>query len=70
MRRQFGDTELHDSKDYLNKIINFGMKDIFISGYSSDIIHKRGILEEKLDIISKPIMPDELLAKVRKILDT
>jgi PAS domain S-box-containing protein len=61
-----------NGKDVYNEIIkmNPGMKVIFISGYSSDIIHKRGILEEKLDIISKPIMPDELLTKVRKILDT
>jgi len=61
-----------NGKDVYNEIIkmNPGMKVIFISGYSSDIIHKRGILEEKLDIISKPIMPDELLTKVRRILDT
>jgi len=61
-----------NGKDVYNEIkkMNPGMKVIFISGYSSDIIHKRGILEEKLDIISKPIMPDELLTKVRKILDT
>ena len=61
-----------NGKDVYNEIkkINSGMKVIFISGYSSDIIHKRGILEEKLDIISKPIMPDDLLTKVRRILDT
>ncbi|MFZ3136677.1 MAG: PAS domain S-box protein [Thermodesulfovibrionales bacterium] len=61
-----------NGKDVYNEIkkMNSGMKVFFISGYSSDIIHKRGILEENLDIISKPIMPDELLAKVRKILDT
>ena len=61
-----------NGKDVYNEIkkINSSMKVIFISGYSSDIIHKRGILEEKLDIISKPIMPDDLLTKVRKKLDT
>jgi CheY-like chemotaxis protein len=61
-----------NGKDVYNEIkkMNSEVKVFFISGYSSDIIHKRGILDEKLDIISKPIMPDELLAKVRKILDT
>jgi len=52
------------------KKINSRMKVIFTSGHSSDIIHKRGVLEENLDIISKPIMPEDLLTKVRRILDT
>jgi two-component system, cell cycle sensor histidine kinase and response regulator CckA len=61
-----------NGKEVYNEIkkIKSGMKVIFISGYSSDIIHKKGILEEKLDIISKPIMPDDLLIKVRRVLDT
>jgi len=42
---------------------------IFISGYSAGIIHKKGILEVGLDFISKPVLPDELLLKVRKALD-
>jgi two-component system cell cycle sensor histidine kinase/response regulator CckA len=42
---------------------------IFISGYSAGIIHKKGILEVGLDFISKPVLPDELLLKVRNALD-
>ncbi len=44
-------------------------KILFISGYTADIIHKRGILEERTDFISKPVTPQVLLAKIREILD-
>jgi len=44
-------------------------KALFISGYTADIIHKRGILEAGLHFLSKPIVPQVLLAKVRGILD-
>jgi len=45
------------------------IKAIFISGYSSDIIHKKGILEEGLEFLSKPILQETLLTKVREVLD-
>jgi two-component system NtrC family sensor kinase len=45
------------------------IKAIFISGYSSDIIHMKGILEEGLTFLSKPIFQDILLKKVRDVLD-
>lgn len=45
------------------------IKVAFISGYNSDIIHKKGIIEKGLNFISKPVSPDELLRKVREILD-
>jgi PAS domain S-box-containing protein len=45
------------------------IKAIFTSGYNVDIIHQKGILEEGSDFISKPISPEELLRKVREILD-
>ncbi len=46
------------------------IKGIFTSGYDANIIHKKGILEENLYFISKPISPEELLKKVREVLDT
>ncbi len=46
------------------------IKAIFTSGYNADIIHKKGILEEGLNFISKPILPHELLKKVREVLDS
>jgi PAS domain S-box-containing protein len=44
-------------------------KVIFTSGYDNNVIHKKGVLEERLDFISKPILPDKLLRKVREVLD-
>ncbi len=42
---------------------------LFTSGYTADIIHKKGIFEADLQFISKPISPSELLRKIRDILD-
>jgi len=42
---------------------------LFLSGYTADVIHKKGIIEEGLDFILKPISPNEFLRKVREILD-
>ena len=52
------------------KKISPHIKVIFISGYATDILYKRGIIEEDIIFISKPIPPDELLIKVREILDS
>jgi CheY-like chemotaxis protein len=46
------------------------IKSIFISGYTADMINKKGILEEGLNLFPKPILPDKLLRKVRDVLDT
>jgi DNA-binding NtrC family response regulator len=46
------------------------MKVIFISGYATDILHKKGIIEEGINFLSKPMSPDELLMKVREVLDS
>lgn len=43
---------------------------LFASGYTADIIHKKGLLEQGLNFISKPVTPNLLLAKIREILDT
>jgi polar amino acid transport system substrate-binding protein len=42
---------------------------LFVSGYPADIIQKKGILEEDLQFISKPVSPFDLLRKIREILD-
>jgi len=46
-----------------------GVKALFMSGYSEDIIHKRGILQEGLNFIAKPVAPNALLKKIREVLD-
>ncbi len=45
------------------------IKVMFMSGYNSDVIHKKGFLEEGLDFLPKPLLPDELLRKIRERLD-
>jgi len=42
---------------------------LLTSGYTADIISTRGITEEGLEFISKPITPNNLLRKVREVLD-
>jgi two-component system NtrC family sensor kinase len=42
---------------------------LFVSGYADNIILRKGVLEEELDFLSKPITPAQLLNKVRSILD-
>lgn len=46
-----------------------GIKVLFASGYTADITDKKGLFEEGLNLISKPIYPMELLTRVRQILD-
>jgi PAS domain S-box-containing protein len=48
---------------------NQDIKAIFISGYDADIIQKKGFMNRGVNFISKPVSPDELLYKVREVLD-
>lgn len=43
---------------------------LFTSGYTADIIGKKGILGMGLQFIRKPLSPAELLHKVREVLDS
>jgi CheY-like chemotaxis protein len=45
------------------------IKAIFMSGYTSNIIHKKGILDSATEFISKPFSPNAFLRKVREVLD-
>jgi len=42
---------------------------LFTSGYTADIIHKKGKIDKGFDFLAKPSRPTELLSKVREILD-
>ncbi|OGW40734.1 MAG: hypothetical protein A2010_16140 [Nitrospirae bacterium GWD2_57_9] len=46
-----------------------GVPTIFASGYTADILHQKGILKEGLNFLSKPVSPNELLSRVREVLD-
>jgi signal transduction histidine kinase len=54
--------------DAIRKITS-DVRVLLTSGYTADIINTKGISEEGLDFISKPITPNNLLTKVRDILD-
>ncbi len=45
------------------------IKALFMSGYTADIINQKGILDEGLSYISKPLTPDGLLRKIREVLN-
>ncbi|MCX5718917.1 MAG: response regulator [Nitrospirae bacterium] len=46
------------------------IKALFMSGYAEDIIHRKGILEEGLNFVLKPISPQELLKLTREVLES
>ena len=45
------------------------IKAFYLSGYTADFIQSRGVREEGIDLIMKPVQPMELLRKVRRVLD-
>jgi signal transduction histidine kinase/CheY-like chemotaxis protein len=51
------------------KSIRPDMKVLFTSGYTADIITRKGILEDKLHFIAKPVLPIKLLTKIKELLN-
>ncbi|AKJ64908.1 PAS domain S-box protein [Kiritimatiella glycovorans] len=45
------------------------MRVLYMSGYTANVIAHRGVLEDGVDFLSKPITHDQLADKVREILD-
>ncbi|HXX54153.1 MAG TPA: response regulator, partial [Thermodesulfovibrionales bacterium] len=45
------------------------IKTILISGYTKDLISKKGVVEEGLNFVEKPISPTELVKRIRETLD-
>lgn len=46
-----------------------GIKVLFMSGYTADVITSRGVLDEGMDFLEKPFTPEGLGRKVRMVLD-
>ncbi|HEX9021002.1 MAG TPA: ATP-binding protein, partial [Nitrospirota bacterium] len=46
------------------------MKALFMSGYTANIIHSKGILKSGIKLVTKPFTPSSLLQKVRSALDS
>ena len=47
-----------------------GMKVLYTSGYTADFIKNRGVSDEEIEIIIKPVHPLDLVRKVRALLET
>ena len=46
-----------------------GVKILYSSGYTSDFMERRGVIEQGIQLIMKPVQPVQLLRKVREMLD-
>jgi CheY-like chemotaxis protein len=42
---------------------------IFMSGYAADIIREKDLLDDSMVLLNKPILPQDLLERVREVLD-
>jgi CheY-like chemotaxis protein len=51
------------------KLIKPNIKIIYMSGYTGNIIARHGLLENGVNLINKPLVPDKLLYKIREVLD-
>lgn len=58
--------ELYD----VAKKLRSDIKALFISGYSGDVIKKKGIDKKSVNFLAKPFIPGTLLNTVRKLLDS
>jgi PAS domain S-box-containing protein len=51
------------------RIFKPDVKALFLSGYTADIINQKGLLDKEFNFILKPVAINDLLRKVRAILD-
>jgi P-type Cu+ transporter len=49
--------------------IQSGVKILYFSGYTSEFIQSRGVIDEGIELIMKPVQPMDMLSRVREILD-
>ncbi|MGD0235999.1 MAG: ATP-binding protein [Syntrophorhabdales bacterium] len=45
------------------------LRALFMSGYTKDVVLERGMLDDRVDFIAKPLAPNDLLHRVRQMLD-
>jgi len=45
------------------------MKAIFTSGYTVEFLKQKKIFDDDFMILTKPIVPDQFLSKIRNVLD-
>lgn len=61
-----------NGRELLNRLLKDrpGLKCLFMSGYTADVIAHRGVLEEGLNFVQKPFSIQSLTRKVREVLDS
>lgn len=52
------------------RVLNPHIKALFMSGYTTEIIERHGILQNGFNFLQKPLVPHTLLSKVRDVLDS
>ncbi len=59
-----------NGRDLAKNILSFypGLKCLFMSGYTANVIAHHGILDEAVDFIQKPFSKSDLAIKLRKVL--
>jgi CheY-like chemotaxis protein len=59
-----------NGKEAYNEIrqIDPSLRALFMSGYTGDILNSKGLREEGLNFLAKPVSPQDLLTKVRTVL--
>jgi two-component system cell cycle sensor histidine kinase/response regulator CckA len=45
------------------------LRALFTSGYTKDIVLEKGMIDGRTDFIAKPLVPNDLLNRVREMLD-
>ena len=60
-----------NGKEAYEEIVSLrpGVKVLYLSGYTADFIQSRGLSEEGIELVMKPVQPIELLRKVREVID-
>ena len=64
MPKKNGKEVYHDIKQ-----IKPDIKALFISGYTSDELDRKGCSEDNIDFMVKPVLADDLIIKMREMLD-
>lgn len=60
-----------DGKTLYGEIVKIrpGIKVLFMSGYATDTLDARGVLDNECNFMPKPVMPSEFLGRLREVLE-
>jgi YesN/AraC family two-component response regulator len=60
-----------NGRDLSKKILHLcpGIKCIFMSGYTANVIAHHGVLDDGVEFLNKPFSKQDLASKIREVLD-